>query len=111
MPYMPLTHYNLKTSGDIKEYYYKVDINTEETTGRCVILKYQGSDPAGSLTSKSSLNDLYRDTKTSTSTLTTDLLSFATAFLIICFLFSFGTLIIVILFFCKIKKITGGFGN
>ena len=57
-----MTHYKLKTSGDIKEYYYKVNIATSEKRGRCVIFKYKGTDPAGSLTAKSSLSDLYRDT-------------------------------------------------
>ena len=28
-PYVPLSHYNVKTSGNIKDYYYKVDINTQ----------------------------------------------------------------------------------
>ena len=53
-----MTHYKLKTSGDIKEYYYKVNIATSEKRGRCVIFKYKGTDPAGSLTAKSSLSDL-----------------------------------------------------
>ena len=52
-----MTHYNLKTSGDIKEYYYKVNITTSEKRGRCIVFKYKGTDPTGSLTAKSSLSD------------------------------------------------------
>ena len=57
-PRVKMTHYKLKTSGNIKEYYYKVNIATSEKRGRCVIFKYKGTDPAGSLTAKSSLSDL-----------------------------------------------------
>ena len=104
-----MTHYNLKTTGDIKEYYNKVNITTSEKRGRCVIFKYKGTDPAGSLTAKSSLSDLYRDTKTSNSN--TTLPPFAIALLVICAVFSLVSSIMVILFFWKIKKATGGFSN
>ena len=53
-----MTHYNLKTTGDIKEYYNKVNITTSEKRGRCIVFKYKGTDPTGSLTAKSSLSDL-----------------------------------------------------
>ena len=108
-PRVPMTHYNLKTTGDIKEYYNKVNITTSEKRGRCIVFKYKGTDPTGSLTAKSSLSDLYRDTKTSNSN--TTLPPFAIALLVICAVFSLVSSIMVILFICKIKKATGGFSN
>ena len=108
-PYVPLSHYNIKTSGNIKDYYYKVDINTQERRGRCVILKYQGTNPAGSLTARSSLSDLYSDTKSSSSTST--LPPFAIALLVISSVFSLVTLILVIYFICKIRKTSSGLSN
>ena len=117
--YIPLESYDTKTSGNTKDYFYKVDIsyNTTYREKKYVYIKYSGSDLMDSLIARCSFTDLSKYSKTSNSTTittittTTSLPPYSIALHVICTVLSLTTLIVVIVFVCKIKKSPGGFGN
>ena len=113
--YTPLESYATKTSGNIKDYFYKVDIsfNTTYREKKYVYIKYSGSELMGSLTARCSFTDLNKASSVNITTTnnTLSLPPYSIALHIICVMLSFVTLIIVIYFVCKIRKSNGGFGN
>ena len=50
--YKPIDYYDMKSSGNTKDYYYK--INVSNTNCDFIYVKYQGTNPKGSLYARSS---------------------------------------------------------
>ena len=96
-PYISLDYYEKKTSGNIINYYYKIDTNPRINY---IIIKYSGIEIVGSLNVKCSVNDLNRDVELSTTPVS--LPSYAIALIVICLVFSLATLIIDIFIIRKI---------